>query len=892
MYIYYYFITLLVPLSVLAFHPSLASSSRSHHHLHSNTHFPQQQRTMATAKKKAKLSDNEDSPQKQLVSLEELLSSCIDASLRGCDVIRKYKQDNATTAITGTLKEAGEAKSVVTQADIDAQDVIVEGLRNLWGDALTIVGEEDDSDEVPTAKNPDEQLQQESLRTDLLKGLVPSNTEVPIDELTLFIDPLDGTREFVEGRVQNVGCLIGVARNGKAILGAVGLPFPDGISSSSAKTHYAINMDDDVAQVSHHGVYPVSENHEDAATDTTKAEEVPITIFTGDSKDPVLSNATNLVLTIARANSGTSASMEPVHTILGGTTSKFVAVALKERSIAVLHFKTCYWDTCAPEPVLNAMGGKVTDFFGSPLVHRPTKRYDYGNLWGVVASAKGMEGVHDALCAGMRADIESVQQTLQHCMGIIPASAMGPQATDISRDLDGHPLTRKWLEAHILQHYNHEKKWILKGYGVPESQAVRGLMSNGARLILDWEATNPIEKDDEEEQEPPPPPSSVFYKRIVMSDLAHARAKLVTAPHKIVRDVHSYQVESGFLGSRACQEGLIKEAGVQVCNCYGASKEVAPEGSNPRVQLESKFAMTLEDFKEEDGWYHEWLLEEESCKATLKTMAKMHAYFWTGSNFWKKENGKLGSELEETVWPNGGYMQPALQGIEQLKKVATGWKQRLPNFKAELSKIPELKDVNLDEIGARVEKLADEVGTRAHPYSDLAKAETTDLLKYRTLIHGDPKQANLFFRKNKTTGELDVGLIDFQWCGFGLAATDVCHHICAALQPHCLSYDGEKEKVLLDYYHSCLTDALIQHGVAPSVEQVEALVLPRAVLQEQYEVAFLDTCRMVFAYAWARWKPESEPSAASFNRNAYNKSLASVLWFITRGEAILSKRGL
>ena len=32
-----------------------------------------------------------------------------------------------------------------------------------------------------------------------------------------------------------------------------------------------------------------------------------------------------------------------------------------------------------------------------------------------------------------------------------------------------------------------------------------------------------------------------------------------------------------------------------------------------------------------------------------------------------------------------------------------------------------------------------------------------------------------------------MALIDFQWCGFGLAATDVAHHIAAALAPECVT---------------------------------------------------------------------------------------------------------
>lgn len=431
-------------------------------------------------------------------------------------------------------------------------------------------------------------------------------------------------------------------------MGAVGLPFPKGISAPEAKVLYAISFDDDIGALCEQGVYPSNQPEEDA-------KETPnaITVFTGDSNDPVLSNATKLALKLAAECPAPDGSkQEPIHTILGGTTSKLVACAQNERSIAVLHFKTCYWDTCAPEPLLNADGGKVTDFFGSPLVHKADKRYDYGNLWGVVVSSKGMEEVHDALCAGMRADMESLQLTLEPCMGTIPDAAAGPQAVDISRDLDGYPMTKAWLQNHILQHQpDDNKKWSLKGFGVPESDAVRGLMSNGARLVLDWVPTGAA-KDDK-----PSPPHSVFYKRVVMSDLSHARAKLVSAPHKVLRDVHSYQVETDFLDSRACQEGLIHEAGVRVCDCYGASKDIAT-GSTPREQLESKFCMTLEDFNGKEGWYQEWLLEEESSKAALKNFANLHAYFWTGSNFWKKEEGKLGKELEEEIWHNGGYMQP------------------------------------------------------------------------------------------------------------------------------------------------------------------------------------------------------------------------------------------
>jgi len=437
---------------------------------------------------------------------------------------------------------------------------------------------------------------------------------------------------------------------------------------------------------------------------------------------------------------------------------------------------------------------------------------------------------------------------------------------------------------------------ILKAYAVPESDTARGMMSNGCRLLLEWDTDKKHNRN---------LPSSVFYKRVVMSDLAHARDKLATAPKKLQRDVTSYKVETAFLTSRACQHGLRNEAGVHITREYGSDLRPA-KGTTPSEQIESRFAMLLEDFSESDGWTQQWLLDEQGSRAALNAFAKMHAYFWQGSDFWSKEGGELGRELEEGgVWPSGNYMQPALQGFEQLEKVAEGYKKTivLPSLRDALlaEDIPELEGVDIDELGERLQKIAMIVGDLTHPFFNTTKDSSKDLLKYRTLIHGDPKQANIFLRKlpkqeqvgsndDNNNNALEAGLIDFQWTGFGLAAADVAHCICAALQPSCLSYDGSKETELLDYYYDCLSDALVEHGVASSKRYVQDIVFPRQVFQEQYDVAVLDICRMVFAYAWARFNPQTKPSVASLNRNAYNKSLPNTLWLITRCSVLLSAK--
>jgi 3'-phosphoadenosine 5'-phosphosulfate (PAPS) 3'-phosphatase len=438
----------------------------------------------------------------------------MDASRQGCEIIQGFQKASDGKGMGGTLKEGGNSRSVVTQADIDAQARIVGGLRETWGDDLFIIGEENEEDACPDFNG-------KCLEKDLLVSHYTGNNEgadehIPLEELSIFVDPLDGTREFVEGRLQNVACLIGIVRNNRPIAGVIGVPFPDGTTESSVEVHYAIADQDEIS-----GVWPrkpQSSKHE-----VPESSFLGVTILTGDSSDPVLVNATNCAKSIAKDHR---------HIIIGGTAAKlrYVATGI-ENSVAILHFKTELWDTCAAEALLVAKGGKITDLFGSPLVHSPKR--PFGNIFGVVASGGSQSAarLHDELCRRMRADATSVYKIFHKWTG--ETKPEEPQAMDIARDLDGIPFSLQHLEG-LLESEN-PSGLALVAYSVPEADAWRGMMSNGVRYKLDWEVKN-------NPSSTMTPTSDIFYKRIVMADLVHARDKLRIAPHKLVRDVKSYQV--------------------------------------------------------------------------------------------------------------------------------------------------------------------------------------------------------------------------------------------------------------------------------------------------------------------------------------------------------------
>ncbi|KAL7538448.1 hypothetical protein ACHAXR_008555 [Thalassiosira sp. AJA248-18] len=438
----------------------------------------------------------------------------------------------------------------------------------------------------------------------------------------------------------------------------------------------------------------------------------------------------------------------------------------------------------------------------------------------------------------------------------LEAEDSSEQSVDnIIRDLDGYPLSKEYFA---------QKMGItnVETYTCPEEDAFRGFMSNACRVHL------------------VPGGESAFYKSIVFENLDHAQEKLKTAPHKLIRDAKSYQVVASFLLSKACQT-MTEKTGVRIPRCYDAKLE--PNHSNP---MESKFSFLFEDYSPSDGWYQEWLLQDvEECEAALSTFAKIHAFFWSGSEFWNDEDAA--SELEAGVWKSGSYVQPTAQNLNQCSIVAKEWATKRLKFEKELSSFD-----YWDNLGERLESIAEECGRYAHPFADDTLSE--QYKKYRTFTHGDPKQANLLFRMPEDSSQLQVGLIDFQWSGFGLAASDIAHFITSGVHADML-VDGSEDK-LLRYYYGELQKSLVEFGAFSTADDAVQNYSYDTFI-DQYEIGVLDICRLMIAYTWARFdepveKDDEAGCARTMNKTSYNKSIPTIVWLLGRCDEIMKSRGV
>jgi len=76
------------------------------------------------------------------------------------------------------------------------------------------------------------------------EGAPASLRAVPAGDVCVFVDPVDGTKEFVEGRLGAVQTLIGVSVQGNAVAGAVGIPFMPPYAGEGSGTHVMYGIAD------------------------------------------------------------------------------------------------------------------------------------------------------------------------------------------------------------------------------------------------------------------------------------------------------------------------------------------------------------------------------------------------------------------------------------------------------------------------------------------------------------------------------------------------------------------------------------------------------------------------------------------------------------------------
>ena len=234
------------------------------------------------------------------ILFEELISLMWKASDA---ILEIYRSGELNTELKGD-------ESPVTQADLAAHDVLVNGLSKLTPD-IPVVSEED-----------------------------PNSLQIPESYRRYWlIDPLDGTKEFIN-RNDEFTCNLALIDSHQTIYGFVSVPVLDLLY------HGGTN----------HGAFRVNRAGRKARIQCQRQAAT-----------------TRVIASKSHLNSETTAFIEAIETsvelIQAGSSLKFLRIAEGLADIYPRLAPTCEWDTAAAQAILEGAGGSIKQTDGSPVTY-------------------------------------------------------------------------------------------------------------------------------------------------------------------------------------------------------------------------------------------------------------------------------------------------------------------------------------------------------------------------------------------------------------------------------------------------------------------------------------------------------------------------------------------
>jgi len=189
---------------------------------------------------------------------------------------------------------------------------------------------------------------------------------VPIDEIDVWIDPLDATQEYTENLLEYVTTMVCIAINGFPAIGIIHKPFSDKTAWGWAGPDFVSqDVSDDIK--THFGTSDYRQHQ-----DLSKAKIIVSRSHAGS------------VYEVARSAFGNNVNVTPA----GGAGFKAWEVAKGSQDAYVHATLIKKWDICPGDALLGALGGKMTDLSGN--------EYDYSGRPAFVKAEGGvLATLHD-----------------------------------------------------------------------------------------------------------------------------------------------------------------------------------------------------------------------------------------------------------------------------------------------------------------------------------------------------------------------------------------------------------------------------------------------------------------------------------------------------------------
>eukprot|EP00934_Nitzschia_sp_Nitz4_P003285 Nitzschia sp. Nitz4//scaffold64_size103689//60457//61665//NITZ4_004438-RA/size103689-processed-gene-0.103-mRNA-1//-1//CDS//3329556136//3275//frame0 len=369
------------------------------------------------------------------VNLLDLASAAVGASIVAADKIKALAQqrdalspDAPDDAMNVQLKDDG---SFVTNADLSAQQIIVQSIRKV-STRVRLVGEEEEtfhniagfqeksdqllplakeevymrynyalertsssdpkeplveatSDTLPLAQSPPFE---ESVDAPLMTKVLPPLSEYEVDttRVSVFIDPLDGTKAYTKGDYGPVSILIAVILDHTPCFGVICKPFGYPRQPSVLDTGCVVIYGGTLlgaAYTAGSGGISVGK-----APSLTIPNEEELLVSSETLPRAVISSSRSQgIVQEFVTHLGSKGMINPTPLMITGAGEKSLRIILRTENEGLWFFPkagTSLWDVAASDALLRATGGRLTDKNGNDMDYSKS-RLQAENLDGVVA---------------------------------------------------------------------------------------------------------------------------------------------------------------------------------------------------------------------------------------------------------------------------------------------------------------------------------------------------------------------------------------------------------------------------------------------------------------------------------------------------------------------------
>ncbi|RNA19935.1 3 (2)-5 -bisphosphate nucleotidase 1 [Brachionus plicatilis] len=288
--------------------------------------------------------------------LTRLIAAAVNVSQKSARILRDVKKSGEMN-----VQEKG-INDFVTKADFLSQLNIIKSLEKQFP-KLKFCGEEGDLKE----DYPDLEL---SLNETVLKEgkILPEVYQsIREEDLIVWVDPLDGTKEYtMDYNVANeVTVLIGVAWNGRPIAGVINQPFFKFQQESNSYLDRVL-----------WGIVGLG------GFDLTKGR---ISVTQNTTNLPTIVTTRSHITDLIQKNLNLIPNKQIIHS--GGAGYKALALVDSKADYYIYPKNgTKRWDTCAPEALIQSLGGCMTDIFGNQYSYSKSEGFIEENYYGIIFS--------------------------------------------------------------------------------------------------------------------------------------------------------------------------------------------------------------------------------------------------------------------------------------------------------------------------------------------------------------------------------------------------------------------------------------------------------------------------------------------------------------------------